>query len=166
MGWDDSPLLLLLYPSMSHSGTAVSLERWDFLPSAPFSLFACSSLLLGNGLPTLQKVSTLRSIFSTPTSCVWLIASVKWFSSHWFPVEASKAIAKYWDLKSWNFTATDPCVENAPWSAASANPRLTCDCASFPNNTCHVTHMWLLLLLVAVVVYLFIFKFFSYLVLF
>eukprot|EP00268_Persea_americana_P045937 TRINITY_DN4706_c0_g1_i5.p1 TRINITY_DN4706_c0_g1~~TRINITY_DN4706_c0_g1_i5.p1 ORF type:complete len:537 (-),score=73.86 TRINITY_DN4706_c0_g1_i5:477-2087(-) len=55
-------------------------------------------------------------------------------------VEALKAIAEYWDLKSWNFTATDPCDGNAPWSAETANPRLACDCTIYPNNTCHVTH--------------------------
>lgn len=56
-------------------------------------------------------------------------------------VEALKAIAKYWDLKTWNFTSVDPCALNAPWSSLSANPRLVCDCSYFPNNTCHATHI-------------------------
>ncbi|XP_058112420.1 probable LRR receptor-like serine/threonine-protein kinase At1g56130 isoform X1 [Magnolia sinica] len=56
-------------------------------------------------------------------------------------VMALKAMAEYWNLKSWNFTTMDPCAENAPWSAEAANPRLACDCSSFPNNTCHVTHL-------------------------
>ncbi|XP_077237923.1 uncharacterized protein LOC143879429 [Tasmannia lanceolata] len=55
-------------------------------------------------------------------------------------VVALRAMAEYWNLKSWNFT-TDPCDKNAPWNPDSANPRIACDCSSFPNNTCHVTHL-------------------------
>lgn len=145
---ETTPPFLLLYPSISYSGISVRLEQWDFLPCAVF-LFPCSSLLLGSGLPIPQKVSTW-CLSSTPILCVCFIAWVTWFSFSWFAVEALKAIAEYWDLKSWNFTATDPCDGNAPWSAETANPRLACDCTIYPNNTCHVTHLWLLLLLVLI----------------
>lgn len=147
---ETTPPLLLLYPSISNSdsGISVRLEQWDFWPCAVF-LFPCSSLLLGSGVRLPQKVSTW-CFSSTPIPCVCSIAWVTWFSLSRFAVEALKAIAEYWDLKSWNFTATDPCDGNAPWRAETANPRLACDCTIYPNNTCHVTHLWLLLLLVLI----------------
>ncbi|KAL4179672.1 hypothetical protein AMTRI_Chr13g121250 [Amborella trichopoda] len=59
--------------------------------------------------------------------------------THPSEVEALNSIAKHWDLGKWSFSV-DPCTINSPWSFPN-NPGIGCDCSSFGNSTCHVTHM-------------------------
>ncbi|XP_068643016.1 probable LRR receptor-like serine/threonine-protein kinase At1g56130 [Aristolochia californica] len=77
-------------------------------------------------------------LLSLSVSALFFAAAQR--TTHPAELVAIRAFQDYWDLETWNRTI-DPCTENAPWSLETANPRLACDCSSYPNNTCHVTHL-------------------------